>query len=202
MTVLYHFGSKEFDKNRRGLPIDTDHKPGGFWFTEEGIDGWKNFVISAIRKNPSEWCYGDLKFVTLFEVDPMRAAESVFTIACEENLRDFIERFLELSKRNCNGQDLERIRKRCIPSCSGECYNCYGFHINWNQVKDAYKGVALTFYSKDISYRSKDPRLHWSRFDCASWCFWDPSCLTLVEENRETGYTCDGTCDSPNCPMK
>ena len=201
MTTLYHFGGKQFDEN--GCPpLNNDHKPGGLWLTEGGIDGWKDHVKSQISERPFEWCYGDLKFVTVFEIDPVRSAGSLLTIACKEDLNDFVGRYLEKSKRNCSGQDLERIKNRCIPSCSGQCYNCYGSHIDWNRVKDAYKGLALTFYSKNISHYSQDPSLHWSRFDCASWCFWDPSYLTLVEKNRETGYTCDGTCHSTYCPMK
>ena len=96
--------------------------------------------------------------------------------------------------RNCKGEYLEKIRAQCIPNCSESCYNCYGFHIVWDRVKVAYKGLALTFYSEEISHRSKNPRMHWSRLDCTSWCIWDDSCLTLVEENVRTEYTCDGNC--------
>ena len=202
MVTIYTYGGKQFDQNRQCLPSNTDHKPGGLWLTEDRIDGWKNHVIKGIGQKPQEWCYGDLKYVTVFEVDPSCCSDSVLTIADEQDLCDFIGSYLEEAERNCKPDDLLKVRGECPSSCSGECYNCYGCHIKWDRVKDDYKGLALTFYTDDISYLSKKSRLHWSRLDCASWCFWDTSCLTLVEENKETGNTCDGTCLSDYCPMK
>ena len=140
--------------------------------------------------------------MTAFEVDPSYCTDSVLTIADEEDLCHFIESYLETSERNCKPDDLRQIGGECPSSCSGQCYNCYGFHIKWSRVKDDYKGLALTFYTVDISHLSRKSRLHWSRLSGASWCFWDVSCLTLVEENKETGYTCDGLCPSTKCPMK
>ena len=202
MTLLYHYSGKPFDKNRRCLPPDTDHKPGGLWLTEDRADGWKNHVLRCINERPSDWCYGDLQYKTVFEFDPNEYGKYVLTVACKEDVGDFLENYLETSERNCKSKDLECIRDRCMSDCSGSCYNCHGFHIAWNRVKANCRGFALTFHSEDISHRSKDPRLHWSRLDCASWCIWDTSCLTLVEENVRTKYTCDGKCLSTYCPMK
>ena len=171
MTLLYTFGGKPFDKNRRFLPLDTDHKPGGLWLTEDRIDGWKNHVLTCITENPSEWCYGDLRYKTAFEFDPINYSRYVLTIACREDMENFLESYLETSKRNCKGKDLESIRDQCIPNCPGSCNNCYGFHIDWNRVKAEYKGLALTSYSREISHRSNSPRMHWSRLDCASLVF-------------------------------
>ena len=200
--LLCTFGGRQFDENRRCLPLDTDHKPGGLWLTEDRQDGWKNHVIRCINNNPSEWCLGDLRYVTAFEFDPRRFGEDVWAIAGKEDILKFAELFGETPKRNCKDEDLASIRNQCITSCSGRCYNCYGVHINWGRVKAAYKGLALSFYSEEISYRSGNPSLHWSRLDCASWCFWDKACLTLVEANKETGYACDGDCQSAYCAMK
>ncbi len=204
MTLLYSFGGRPFDKNRRCLPQDTDHKPGGLWLTECRTDGWKNHVLTGITERPLEWCYGDLRLMTVFEFDQDRFAESVFTIARKKDMEDFLESYLEPRKRNCKSEDLESIRSQCIPRCSGSCYNCYGFHIDWNRVKADYRGLALTFYTEEISHRTRDPRMHWSRLDCPSWCIWDIdlSCLTTLEENVETGYTCDGNCQSTYCPTR
>lgn len=202
MTTLYHFGGQPFDKNRRFLPLDTDHKPGGLWLTEDRIDGWKNHVLRRIAERASGWCYGDLRFMSVFEIGQTCSAKNVLTITREEDMENFLESYLETSNRNCKGKNLESIRDQCIPNCSGSCYNCYGFHIDWDRVKVAYQGLALTYYSEEISHRSNNPRLHWSRLDCASWCFWDISCLTLVEENVRTEYKCDGRCFSTYCPMK
>ena len=204
MTLLYTFGGKPFDKNRRCRPPDTDHKPGGLWLTEDRSDGWKNLVLRQIHKCPSQWCHGDLRYKTVFEFNPDGHGKYVLTVACKEDMEYFLENYLESSERNCKSTDLERIRDRCIPDCSGSCYNCHGFHIDWNRVRVDYRGLALTFHSEEISHRSKDPRLHWSRLDCASWCFWDKelSCLTTLEENIGTEYSCDGNCPSSFCPMK
>ena len=202
MTLLYHFGSQPFDKNRRSLPQDTDHKPGGLWLTEDRIDGWKNRVLRGITERPSEWCYADLRFISVFETDQAHFSGNVLTIACREDMDNFLECYLETSPRNCKSKDLERISDQCIPACSGSCYNCYGFHIDWNRVKAGHKGLAVTCYSREISHRSKNPRMHWSRLDCASWCFWDVSYLTLVQVNVRTEYTCDGKCLSNYCPVK
>ena len=160
--------------------------------------------LGVSLKSPTEWCYGDLRYKTVFEFSPDDHGGHVLTIASVEDMQDFLDNYLETKKRNCNSNELKSIKKRCIPDCSGSCYNCHGFHIEWNRVRDNYKGLALTFYSEKFSYRHKDPRLHWSRLDCASWCFWDRelSCLTTLEENIETGYTCDGNCLSRWCPMK
>ena len=202
MTLLYTFGGKPFDKSNSSLPLNTDHKPGGLWLTEDRKDGWKRLVLRRAKEHPSEWCYGDLKFKTIFQIDQVRSAENILTIACKKDMDDFLRSYLEQSERNCKSEDLEKIRDRCMPDCSGSCHNCYGFHIEWNRVKVDYQGLALTFYSEKISHHSKNPRLHWSRLDCASWCIWDNSCLTLVEENVGTEYTCDGKCLSIYCPMK
>ena len=183
MTLLYTFGGKPFNKSNSRLPQNTDHKPGGLWLSEDRKDGWKSLVLRRTLEHPSEWCYGDLKFKTVFEIDRVRSIENILTIACIEDMNYFLECYLEKSMRNCKGEYLEKIRAQCIPNCSESCYNCYGFHIVWDRVKVAYKGLALTFYSEEISHRSKNPRMHWSRLDCTSWCIWDDSCLTLVEEN-------------------
>lgn len=202
MTLLYHFGGQSFDKNRRCLPLNTDHKPGGLWLTEDRLDGWKNLVLKQIQKRPSEWCYGDLRFVTIFEIDSTIADSTVLTIARNGDMDDFLERYLEKSQRNCRGEDLDGIRNQCGPTCSGSCFNCFGFHIGWDRVKVDYAGIALTFYSKEISHRSQDPRMHWSRLDCASWCIWDTRSLMPVRENVRTEFTCNGKCLSSHCPMK
>ena len=200
--LLYTFGGTRFDKNRRCLPLDTDHKPGGLWLTEDRQDGWKNHVIKCIDDNPSEWCRGDLRYVTAFEIDPARLGKDVLAITGKEDILTFAELYGETPRRNCKDEDLVGIRNQCIARCSGQCFNCYGVHINWGRVKAAYMGLALTFYSEEISHRSGNPSLHWSRFDCPSWCFWAEACLTLVEANKETGYTCDGACQSAYCAVK
>ena len=200
--LLYTYGATLFYISRRFLPLDTDHKPGGLWLTEDRKDGWKNHVIKCIAGNPLEWCRGDLKYVTAFEIDPARLGEEVLAITSREDILTFTELYGETLRRNCKDEDLVGISKQCVDSCSGQCFNCYGVHISWGRVKAAHMGLALTFYTEEISHRSGNPRLHWSRFDCPSWCIWDVACLTLVEANKETGYSCDGACKSKYCVMK
>ena len=118
--LLYTFGGTRFDKNRRCLPLDTDHKPGGLWLTEDRQDGWKNHVIKCIDDNPSEWCRGDLRYVTAFEIDPARLGKDVLAITGKEDILTFAELYGETPRRNCKDEDLVGIRNQCIARCSSQ----------------------------------------------------------------------------------
>ena len=114
MVTLYTYAGKQFDKNRQCLPCNTDHKPGGLWLTEDRTDGWQNYVIKSIGQRPQEWCYGDLKYATVFEADPSCGTDSILTIADEGDLCEFINCYLEnqsgtANPRTCNKSEVNAL---------------------------------------------------------------------------------------------
>lgn len=204
MVILYHYGNKPFGKLCRFKrpPCDTDHKPGGLWLSEETNDGWKNHVLRSMRKRPEEWCFDDLRYVTKFIFD-LSQIDNIRVIENKDALIEFIDIYRESDQRYCGGIDLLTVRKECAPAnCQGQCFNCYGFHINWARTKSKYMGIALKCYTREMSYKTELAELHWARFDCSSWSIWDTRCLIKYGESEETRYICDGSCVSRYCTVR
>lgn len=162
-------------------PCDTDHKPGGLWLSEEGYEGWLELTTEQVANGSPGWDIADVQYETKFELIPSEI-DRVLTIRTEPELSSFVQRYGESTQRNCSTIDLNLydISSLCDPNCSGQCFNCYGFHIIWGRVQSEYKGIAVAPFHEKRSYTCGDPLFHWYRFDCASWCIWDTSCLLTV----------------------
>ena len=98
-----------------------------------------------------------------FIIDPCQL-DQVLVLGTPDDLRRFTSAYRESSPRGCvvNGQ----------PG--------YGLHIEWHRVKSDYKGILITPYQQELSHKNGSPKFHWYRFDCASGCFWDITCLKLI----------------------
>ena len=170
--------------------------------SENRQDGWKKLVLSSIQGRPKEWCRNDLRYKTEFRFDTSDI-NSIRLIETLDELNQFVDDYRESDQRFCNRIDIVDVRKECNRlGCQGQCFNCYGFHINWSRVKSDYKGLALKCYSGDMSHKTKVAELHWTRFDCSSWCFWDTSHLSVIGQSKKTKYKCDGLCKSRYCSIR
>ena len=169
--TLYHYGSSRFAilYGIKQPPCDTDHKPGGLWLSKDTRDGWSRLHVA------------DTTYKTEFTIKPS-ACNEILTIRSEQELHSFVQRYGESSQRKCSIVDLtlNNFRDQCVSNCQGQCFNCFGLHIIWGRVKSEYKGIAITPYQRNLSHRCGDPKFHWYRFDCASWCVWNTSCLEKV----------------------
>lgn len=166
------------DQQDSGFPVahydglsDNEHKPGGLWVgDEESGQGWKTFALEMRQKQPEQWQFhpefGDIKDDLRFRYDFRIRPEQSTQILAIRSLRDlywFTEEFKEESPR----------------PCVVDAVASFGVHIDWKTVKGIYKGILITPYHTGA--RETDPvRFHWYRFDCASGCFWDTSCLEMV----------------------
>ena len=167
MRILSHY-SKTPDKGFRldyPTPLDNDHKPGGLWLSDDSEYGWSQLVQDLVRNGSSGWEDGNelLQHRYDFVIDPTQLNQ-ILTLSMSEDLRRFASIYGEASMRGC-----------AVDGKLG-----YGRHIEWSRVKCDYKGVLITPYQWDLSHRNGDPEFHWYRFDCASGCFWDISCLEPV----------------------
>ena len=168
MRILSHYSKtpgKTFHPNYP-TPLDNDHKPGGLWLSDDNEYGWSQFVRTLVRNGSSGWEDGNelLKHRYDFIIDPTQPNE-ILALSTPDDLRSFASTYGEASMRGC-----------VVDGEPG-----YGRHIEWSRVKCDYKGVLITPYQPDLSHRNGDPEFHWYRFDCASGCFWDISCLQRVQ---------------------
>ena len=168
--MLFHY-SEDADKifSTARMRGDNDHKPGGLWLSDDSDYGWYDFVLDRLREGSSEWAdaHEGLRYRYGFAIDP-RWSNRILSLKTPDDLRWFTSRYREATVRKCvvDGQ----------PGC--------GLHIEWGRVMDDYKGILISPFHRALS--RKDPFFHWYRFDCASGCFWDTSCLTQVTEGIRT----------------
>ena len=162
MKSLTHYSAKPLGNLLRVSPLqDNAHSPGGLWLSDDDSNGWLRLLERAVKENPDQW--GDASETwrcrTEFRVD---TDDQVLWLRTERGLNRFVSQYGEPQERSCDGDQ----------SGSG-----YGLHIDWNRVKTEYKGILISPYQEQLSHRHGDPRFHWYRFDCASACIWDLSCL-------------------------
>ena len=167
MRILSHY-SKTPDKAFHldyPTPLDNDHKPGGLWLSDDNEYGWSQLVRGLVRTGSSGWEDGNemLRHRYDFIIDPSQLNE-ILTLSTPDDLRSFASAYGESSLRGC-----------VVDGESG-----YGQHIEWYRIKTDYRGILITPYQRELSHRIGNPEFHWYRFDCASGCFWDISCLKLV----------------------
>ena len=146
-------------------PPDNEHKPGGLWLSDESGYGWSAFVLDQFQSGSSDWADGKemLRYRYDFVID-LSQLHQILLIETTGDRRRFTAAYREPSTRGCvvDGQ----------PGL--------GLHIEWRRVKSDYKGVLITPYQPRLSHTIGNPEFHWYRFDCASGCFWDISCLMRV----------------------
>lgn len=174
MLLSHYSGDKKdssFPNTLSNCPDHDGHKPGGLWVgDEESGEGWKALALERREKSPEQWKYhpkyGDIKDNLRFRYD--------FRIRPEQNghiviLRDvpalarFTEEYMEVQPRSCEVDGVSQ----------------FGLHINWKRVKQRFKGIIITPHQREARQRDK-VKYHWYKFDCASGCFWNASCLELV----------------------
>ena len=143
---------------------DNEHKPGGLWLSDDSDYGWYDLVSDQMRSGSSDWADGNIRWRYRYDftIDPAQIGR-VLLLKTADDLRRFTADYQEPSPRECvvNGQ----------PG--------FGLHIEWHRVKSDYKGILITPYQRQLSHRNGKPESHWYRFDCASGCFWDITCLRL-----------------------
>ncbi len=166
LKVLSHYSKHaniRFTTNQ--LPKDNEHKPGGLWLSDDSDYGWYQFVLDQLHSGSREWADGKeiLQHKYDFMID-LRQLDTVLVLRTPDALRTFILNYQEPLPRECQG----------------ESELGYGWHIEWHRVKTDYKGILITPYQPGLSYRCGDPDFHWYRFDCASGCFWDVTCLRPI----------------------
>ena len=141
---------------------DNDHKPGGLWLSDESDYGWSAVVSAQLRLGTRGWEDGDelLRYRYDFSIDPKQLGR-ILLLRTPDDLRRFTSDYREASPRECVDDGKPG----------------FGLHIEWHRVKSDYKGILITPYQPELSYRNGNPDFHWYRFDCASGCFWDITCL-------------------------
>ena len=164
MSILSHYSripGRAFSLDYP-TPPDNDHKPGGLWLSDDSEYGWRQLVRDLVRGGSSGWEDGNelLRHRYDFIINPSQL-EQVLTLSTPDDLRCFVSAYGEASMRGC-----------VVDEKSG-----YGRHIEWDHVKHDYKGILITPFQQELSHRNGNPEFHWYRFDCASGCFWDMSCL-------------------------
>ena len=145
-------------------PPDNDHKPGGLWLSDDSEYGWPELVHGLVSSGSSGWEDGNelLQHRYDFIIDPAQL-DQILVLSTPDDLQSFTTAYGEASYRGClvNGE----------PG--------YGLHIEWHRIKSDYKGILITPYQRELSHRNGTPKFHWYRFDCASGCIWDITCLKL-----------------------
>ena len=146
-------------------PADNEHKPGGLWLSDDTDYGWLAFVSEQLRRGSSDWADGEelIRWKYDFIIDPGDVGR-ILVLTTHEDFISFTSNYREASPRGC-----------VVDGRAG-----YGVHIEWGRVKSDYKGILITPFQRDLSRR--DPEYHWYRFDCASGCFWDTTCLVQIRE--------------------
>ena len=167
MDMLSHY-SKCHDKvfsRDHPVPCDNEHKPGGLWLSDDSDYGWFDFVSERLQSGSSDWADGNelLRFRYDFILNPGQV-NRILVLRTPEDMRKFTSKYREAYPRLC--------------VVDGELG--FGVHIEWSRVKANFKGILITPYQAGLSHRKGDLDYHWYRFDCASGCFWDISCLTMV----------------------
>lgn len=166
-----HKKDSNFPTTYSKVPDHNGHKRGGLWIgDEESGLGWKAFALENREKNPEQWKYhpeyGDTRDSLRFRYEfPIRLGQHghIVIIQCLSDLDRFTEEYREKEPRFCLvGED------------SG-----FGLHIDWRKVKQKFKGILITPYLKEAR-ELDNVKYHWYKFDCASGCFWDTSCLEIV----------------------
>ena len=159
MTILHHYSKQPIGELKRYSPVpDNCHKPGGLWLSDETQYGWRKLLLHLLSTGAPDW--GDanelMSHVAVFSMN----TSNILMLKTEDDLSQFSRQYGELQHRSCNdGQ---------------------GLHIRWGEIKNSYKGILISPYQKAFSHRHGDPFFHWYRFDCASVCVWDTSCLTRL----------------------
>lgn len=174
--MLFHY-SEEADKifsRDYPTPPDNDHKPGGLWLTDDSDYGWCDFVLARLSDGSPCWADAgkELRYKYGFTIDPC-LSDKVLKLKTPDDLRWFTSHYREAACREC-----------VVDGEPG-----YGVHIDWERVKAHYKGILITPFHPNLALAGKtgkDPFYHWYRFDCASGCFWDITCLTQVTGGIKT----------------
>ncbi len=178
LKTLSHYSNvpnKVFSLDYR-VPCDTDHKPGGLWLSDESDFGWAQLVSELERSGRRDWADGGERWKHRrdFKIDPGELAH-IRVLKTPDDFRQFEDDYREPRAREC--------------TVNGKTE--FGFHIEWSRVKSDYKGILITPYQPALSHRNGSSGLHWYRFDCASGCFWNISCLLdangrrLMKMNRQ-----------------
>lgn len=165
MKVLTHYSPKPLTVLSRYSPLaDNKHSPGGFWLSDDSAYGWQQFLAKATQINPNDWADAGEKWAcqTHFLAD----TNQLLWIKTESEMHQFVSDHGEPCSRACDRDPAK------------QCYPGYGVHIEWASVKAKYKGILISPYQRQLSHHHRDPNFHWYRFDCASACVWDLSCLT------------------------
>ena len=160
--LLSHYSKSTVSGFRNDLHrSDNEHKPGGLWLSDDGAYGWRQFVIDRLHSGASDWSDGRdlLQYRYDFTIN-FRESDRVLILKNPVELERFTAQYAEAHLRSCE-----------VDRTAG-----YGRHIEWRRVKSDYKGILITPFQAELSRR--DPDYHWYRFDCASGCVWDISCLT------------------------
>ena len=145
---------------------DNEHSPSGLWLSDDSDYGWRAFLTDRLDSGSPEWADAPetWKFRTDFMLKP-ETLSSVLILETKQDLKDFTKAYGESEPRSCH-----------VEGQPG-----FGIHINWHIVKRDCKGILITPYQPDLSHRSEVDPLHWYRFDCASGCLWDTSCLFAAQ---------------------
>ena len=164
MKMLSHYSKEPIEVFSNALHRgDNEHKPGGLWLSDESDYGWSAFVLAQLQSGSSDWADGNelLRYRYDLVIDSSQL-DRVLLLKTPEELRRFTSAYREPSPRGC-----------VVDGKPGS-----GLHIEWHRVKSDYKGVLITPYQPALSHRNGNPDFHWYRFDCASGCFWDITCLS------------------------
>lgn len=167
--ILIHYSQQPFpDLVTKRLIPDNRHSPGGLWLTDESANrSWKHVVSCGAKSDPVEW----LKFAqstcykTYFQIISQELV-NVKHIKNRDELLQFTQDYGDLEPRACHPEQKP------------------GLHIQWEQVRQDYKGILIIPYLASMSHRACKPETHWYRFDCASGCIWDTSCLRQLTPSQ------------------
>ena len=195
---LRHFGVAPF--SRYSPRPDNLHIPGGLWLSD---GSWQNVIIESIQDGKKGWHYKHLKYVTVFAVQPS-ASKEFLVIEDEPAMHQFADQYGDGRNNVCHPPTR---CDECNHNSSIRCFDCFGLHIEWDRVREDYDGIAITPFQRNLSHRCGDPKFHWYRFDCASWCLWNEECFSQNGQNSLTGYDCncsdlglDSLCLGPSSP--
>ena len=203
--ILYHYSRKKVVLKDKDYTDGHPDKPHGLWLSSDGRtspNNWLRFTREQIEGEKHKsverrtWCYFDIRYETRFEITTPISAE-IKVIRCEKELDEFMKCFRQTDYERCltltNSGWVEKLHKqydsRGRDNGLEKCYHCFGLHLDWKRVKEAFDGVALRFWTKDTSRHSKKYDYHWSVFDKPSWCIWEPTKhLTQLDESVEMPY--------------
>jgi len=162
MKLLSHYSREPVQAFSVDFPVrgDNAHKPGGLWLSDDSEYGWRAFVMDRVAEGCSGWADGEELFNYRYDFEIVEHEDGqVLYLESSSELYEFARSYGELGFREC-----------VVDDTLG-----YGLHIGWDQVKADYMGILIAPFHPSLS--RKEPYFHWYRFDCASGCFWDMSCL-------------------------